>query len=85
MTGVERVDDMEEMTRLLEQASALLQQAVETGARLRGQGPEARRSVDQKWEAFLGSFVTHLKQKGRERGENLLAGISFSRVLAWSK
>lgn len=85
MASVERVDDMEEMTRLLEQASVLLQQAVDKGARLRGQGADLRRSVDQQWEAFLGSFVGHLKQKGREQGENLLAGISFTRVLARSK
>lgn len=85
MTGVERVDELQEMHRLLEQASALLRQAVDKAAPLRAQGPEARRLVDREWEAFLGTFVGHLKQKGRERGENLLAGISFSRVLAASK
>jgi hypothetical protein len=41
--------------------------------------------VDHEWEAFLGSFIRHMKLRGRERGENLLAGISFTRVLAWGK
>ncbi|HEY3366986.1 MAG TPA: hypothetical protein VGK74_18190 [Symbiobacteriaceae bacterium] len=77
--------ELDEMTNLLEQASSLLRQAADAGARARSQGPEARRAVDREWEAFLGGFISHLKQKGREQGENLLAGISFSRVLAWGK
>jgi hypothetical protein len=77
--------ELDEMNRLLEQASVLLQQAVDVGARLRSQGPEARRAVDHEWEAFLGRFIRHMKLRGRERGENLLAGISFTRVLAWGK
>lgn len=74
-----------EMTRLLAEASHLLEHAVDAGARARDLGPDARRAVDREWEAFLAHFIGHLKQRGRERGENLLAGISFSRILAGGK
>lgn len=70
------------MRHLLEQASDLLRQAVDVGARARSQSPGARQAVDREWEAFLALFLRHLREKGRERGENLLAGISFSRVMS---
>lgn len=85
MAEVYPLSELDEMNQLLAQASALLRQAVDVGARARNQGPDARRAVDREWEAFLGSFISHLKQRGRERGENLLAGISFTRVMAWGK
>lgn len=74
-----------EMNRLLQEASTLLQQAVDLGANARGEGPEMRKAVDREWERFLGGFLGHLRQKGRERGENLLGGISFTRVMAGGK
>lgn len=74
-----------EMSRLLREASTLLQQAVIVGADARSYGPDMRRAVDREWEAFLSGFFRHLRQCGRERGENLLAGISFSRVMAAGK
>lgn len=77
--------EIDEMRGLLQQASELLRRAVDAGARARDQAPEARRAVDREWEAFLAGFLGYLRQKGRERGENLLAGISFSRVMAGGK
>lgn len=85
MAEPQRPPDLAEMNRLLQEASVLLRQAVEAAAAARSLGPDAKKAVDREWEQFLGSFVQHLKQKGRERGENLLAGISFARVLAWGK
>ena len=85
MTEAQRPSDLDEMNRLLQQAAALLHQAVDAGARARSLSPDARKAVDRQWEQFLGSFVQHLKQKGREQGVNLLSGISFARVLAWGK
>lgn len=38
--------------------------------------------MDQQWENFIADFLGHLKHKGRESNENLLAGISFTRILA---
>lgn len=77
--------ELDEMNRLLQQASDLLYRAVDTGARARDRGPEIRKAVDREWEAFLGGFLGHLRRRGRERGENLLAGISFSRILTGRK
>lgn len=79
------MSEIQEMNRLLGQASELLRQAVDAGARARDGGPDARRAVDHQWEAFLADFIRHLKAKGRERGENLLAGISFTRVMTGAK
>jgi hypothetical protein len=76
---------LEEMNRILQEAAALLQRAVDVGAAARGEGPEATKAVDREWERFLGGFLGYLRQKGRERGENLLAGISFARVMAGGK
>lgn len=73
---------LDEMARLLQQATDHLHQAVEVGARTRSQGPEARRAVDQQWENFMVDFLGYLKKVGREHNENLLAGVSFTRILA---
>lgn len=76
---------VDEMNRLLQEASRLLQQAVDAGADARAAGPDARKAVDREWERFLGGFWSYLRQKGRERGENLIAGISFGRIMAGGK
>ena len=70
------------MARLLEQASTHLHTAVAVGVRLRSQGPGLRRAVDQQWEHFIAEFLSQLKTRGRETNENLMASLSFSRILA---
>lgn len=72
---------VEEMNRLLQEACQLLQQAVDVGVSARDEGPEARKAVDREWERFMGTIWTYLRQKGRERGENLIAGVSLARVM----
>lgn len=79
------VSRLEEMNRLLQEATQILQRAVDAGAAARDEGTESRKAVDREWERFLGGVWHYLRQKGRERGENLTAGISFARIMMGGK
>lgn len=79
------VSTVEEMSRLLQDAGHLLQRAVDVGVRARDEGAESRKAVDREWERFIGGLWSYLRQKGRERGENLTAGVSFTRIMMGGK
>lgn len=79
------VSKVEEMNRLLQEASQILQQAVDVGVMARDEGAESRKAVDREWERFIGGLWAYLRQKGRERGENLIAGVSLTRVMMGGK
>lgn len=79
------VSKVEEMSRLLQEASLVLQRAVDVGVCARDEGAESRKAVDREWERFIGGLWTYLRHKGRERGENLIGGVSLTRVMMGGK
>lgn len=66
----------------LAQVAAQLRGAVDRSMVLRAAGPDARHEIDRLWEQFLGDFLAHVKQRGREQGQNLFGGLSFTRIMA---
>ncbi|WP_371374757.1 hypothetical protein [Sporomusa aerivorans] len=57
-----------------------IQQAVDLTIEIRAQSPEHKNNAAQLWERFLGQFFSYLKLRSRESKDNLLAGISWTRL-----
>lgn len=57
-----------------------IEQAVELTIKLRAQSPAQKMHAVQLWEKFLGQFFSYLRRRSRESQDNLLAGISWTRL-----
>jgi len=55
-------------------------EAVDMSIELRRQSPEIKSEVVKVWEGFLGNFFGYIKQRSKESKDNLLAGISWTRL-----
>lgn len=74
---------MEEQTidEHLRQALAHLETAVNQSVAAVLQDQALKRDIGKKWEAFLGEFFGYVRKKGKQNRVNLLAWISFPRLL----
>ncbi len=57
-----------------------LREAVDLSIELRAQSPQNKSEVIKLWEDFLGQFFGYIKQRSKEAKDNLLAGISWTRL-----
>lgn len=57
-----------------------LRDAVDLSIELRAQSPQSKTEVVKIWEEFLGAFFGYIKQRSRESKDNLLTGISWTRL-----
>lgn len=57
-----------------------LRRAVDASVEIRSRGEEDAKNIAKIWESFLGGFIEHIRQKGKETGQNLLADISFMNI-----
>ena len=64
------------LSRVLED----LREAVDASVDMRSKGKAEAGEVARIWESFLGAFFSYIVKKGHETGQNLLSGISFSKV-----
>lgn len=55
-------------------------EAVDMSVELRRQSPEVKSEVIKIWEGFLGDFFGYIKQRSKESKDNLLAGMSWTRL-----
>ena len=70
-----------ELEKTLREASNNVREAVDIIVAMRMKNPECNDGITKMWEQFLGDFIGYVKEKGRETGYNLMAGISFSRIM----
>ena len=73
--------DFIELEKTLGEASKKVREAVDISVAMRMRDPNCNEGVTKAWEEFLGDFMGYVKEKGRETGYNLMAGISFSRIM----
>ncbi|SMC99759.1 hypothetical protein [Sporomusa malonica] len=69
--------------RLAEKLSGLsreLKEAVDLSIQLRAQSAQNKNEVARLWEDFLGQLFGYIKQRSKESRDNLLAGISWTRM-----
>ncbi|VBB05085.1 Hypothetical protein LUCI_0291 [Lucifera butyrica] len=71
---------IEMLRQKIESAGRELEEAVDMSIELRRQSPTVKAEVVKIWEEFLGSFFSYIKQKSKESKDNLLAGISWTRL-----
>lgn len=64
----------------LHQLAWELQQAVDMTIEIRRESPQCKQETIVIWEEFLGSFFGHIKLRSKESKENLLSGISLTRL-----
>jgi hypothetical protein len=57
-----------------------LQAAVDVSIELRARSPQQKDEVIKIWEEFLGGFWGYLKRRSREAKDNLLAGVSLTKM-----
>lgn len=57
-----------------------LHEVVDLSITLRAQSPQDKAEVVHLLEDFLGQFFGYIKQRSKESKDNLLAGISWSRM-----
>lgn len=81
VTGKE--DTMASLAQLDEKINKIyrdIQQAVDLTIEIRAQSPENKTVAVQLWEKFLGQFFSYLRLRSKESKDNLLAGISWTRL-----
>lgn len=61
-------------------ANRELKEAIDMSVELRRQSPQTKSEVVKMWEEFLAQFFGHIKNKSKESKDNLLAGISWTRL-----
>ncbi|QDR82382.1 hypothetical protein [Sporomusa termitida] len=61
-------------------ASRELNEAIDMSVELRRHSPQTKTEVMKIWEEFLGQFFGYIKKKSKESKDNLLAGISWTRL-----
>ncbi|MDF2873469.1 MAG: hypothetical protein K0R22_152 [Sporomusa sp.] len=57
-----------------------LHEAIDMSIELRRQSPQTKEAVVKIWEEFMGQFFGYIKKKSKESKDNLLAGISWTRL-----
>lgn len=72
--------DIEELRRKMASITRDLQAAVDLSIELRASSPQQKGEVIKVWEEFLSSFFGYIKQRSREAKDNLLAGVSWTRL-----
>lgn len=74
---------MAEVRALREKISGLtreLRTAVDLSIELRAQSAKDKEEVIKIWEEFLKDFFGYIKQRSKEAKDNLLAGMSWTRL-----
>lgn len=78
--GAERQLQVECLAEKLSGLSRELKEAVDISIQLRAQSVQNKNDVARLWEEFLGQLFGYIKQRSKESRDNLLAGISWTRM-----
>lgn len=75
-----KTDQMMTLTTLLRQILRDLRTAIDMTIEVRRQSQQDKNQTIVLWEEFLSSFFGYIKQKSKENKDNLLSGISLTRM-----
>nr|WP_092069992.1 hypothetical protein [Dendrosporobacter quercicolus]NSL48087.1 hypothetical protein [Dendrosporobacter quercicolus DSM 1736]SDM04853.1 hypothetical protein SAMN04488502_10211 [Dendrosporobacter quercicolus] len=75
-----QLDQLEELTVLLRRISSDLRFAVDLTVRVRSQSQQNKPATISLWEELLSGLFGYIKQKSKESKDNLLSGISLTRM-----
>ncbi len=71
---------IEMLRQKITNANRELHEAIDMSIELRRHSPEIKGEVVTIWEEFLGQFFGYIKKRSKESKDNLLAGISWTRL-----
>ncbi len=71
---------MNELAEKLNRLTQDLRVAVDLSVTLRSQSLDQKKQVMKLWEEFLANLFGYIKQKSKESKDNLLSGISWTRM-----
>jgi hypothetical protein len=75
-----KLDKTANLAGLLQRISQDLRTAVDMTVEVRRQSPQDKNQTIGLWEEFLGGLFGYIKQKSKENKDNLLSGISLTRM-----
>lgn len=75
-----KLDQPANLAVLLQRISKDLRTAVDMTIEVRRQSPQNKNETIVLWEKFLGGLFGYIKQKSKENKDNLLSGISLTRM-----
>jgi len=75
-----KVTKTAELAEMLSRISRDLQSAIDLTIQIRRESPQSRNDTIRLWEDFLGGFFGYIKQRSKETKDNLLSGISLTRM-----
>lgn len=72
--------DLDELRTKVADIARELREAVDMTIELRARSPQHKGEAIKIWEEFLGGFFGYIKQRSRESKDNLLAGVSWTKL-----
>ncbi len=72
--------DLNELRAKVDGIAKELREAVDMTLELRAQSPQHKGDAIKVWEDFLAGFFGYIKQRSKEAKDNLLAGVSWTRM-----
>ncbi|SHI77076.1 hypothetical protein [Propionispora hippei] len=72
--------DVQDLKEKVSGISKELREAVDISIELRRQSPQDKSEVIVIWELFLKDFFGYVKQRSKEAKDNLLSGVSWTRL-----
>ncbi|SEP19916.1 hypothetical protein [Propionispora vibrioides] len=72
--------DLQDLKEKVSAISKELREAVDLSIELRRQSPKDKSEVIVVWELFLKDFFGYVKQRSKEAKDNLLSGVSWTRL-----
>ncbi len=73
--------DIKELENKMKALMTQARECVDFSMELMGEEPETKKVIYKHWENFLVHFFDYVKKKEKDAGEDILKGISLTRLL----
>lgn len=73
--------ELNELENKLKNVMRELKECVELSIAIRAESAEARPRIDKYWQLFLSHFLEYVRKREKESGQELLKGISLTKLL----
>jgi hypothetical protein len=74
------MSELNELENKMKLSMKSIKECVELSIKIRKESPEAKKRIDKYWEQFLRHFLEYVKRREKETGEELLKGISLTKL-----
>lgn len=71
---------METLLEKIQKVNKELRECIDLTIKIRAESPHNKIAAMKIWEEFLGSFFGYVKQRSKESKDNLLSGMSWTRL-----